>query len=228
MSGSWIVVQHVEWEGPGLIAEEAARRGIALRMVRVDRRERIPAPEELGSFGGLVVMGGPMSVNDDLPHLGEERRLLRAAVGRDLPVLGVCLGAQLLAAACGARVYRGPAPEIGFGRVTLTPEGRRDPVLGPEGDFPAVHWHEETFELPPAAVLLAGTKAYPHQAFRLGSRAYGLQCHVEVEAALADGWAARGGPALRLDAPRRAAVERAGRSILGRFFERVPERVRHA
>lgn len=219
MSASWLVVQHVDWEGPGLIAEEAARRGIALRIVRVDRRDRVPAPEQLGSFGGLVVMGGPMSVNDDLPHLEEERRLLRAAVERELPVLGVCLGAQLLAAACGVRVYRGPVPEVGFGQVSLTAEGRCDPLLGPEGDFPAVHWHEETFELPRGASLLAGTDLYPHQVFRIGRRAYGFQCHVEVDSALAAAWAARGGPALRLEASLLRTVERAGRSILGRFFE---------
>ncbi|MFN3484515.1 MAG: type 1 glutamine amidotransferase [Planctomycetota bacterium] len=219
MNAPWLVVQHVAWEGPGLIADEALRRGIALRILRVDRGERVASPDELGTCGGLVVMGGPMSVNDTLSHLEEERRLLRAAVERELPVLGVCLGAQLLAAALGARVFRGPAVEIGFCRVKLTAEGRCDPLLGPEGDFPAVHWHEETFELPRGASLLAGTDLYPHQVFRIGRRAYGFQCHVEVDSALADAWAARGGPALRLEASLLGAVERTGRSILGRFFE---------
>lgn len=219
MNAPWFVVQHVAWEGPGLIADEARRRAIPLRIVRTDRNERVPSPGELGNCGGLVVLGGPMSVNDALSHLEEERRLLRAAVERELPVLGVCLGAQLLAAALGARVFRGPAAEVGFCRVQLTEEGRRDPLLGPEGNFPAVHWHQETFELPRGASLLAGTDLYPHQVFRIGRWAYGFQCHVEVDSALADAWAARAGPALRLEASLVGAVERTGRSILGRFLE---------
>jgi GMP synthase-like glutamine amidotransferase len=214
----WAVLQHVAWEGPGTIADEAAARGIRLGLVRLDRGEPIPAAEELG---GLVVMGGPMSVHDTMehPHLVHERRLLREAVERDLPILGVCLGAQLLAAALDARVERGPVPEVGIGDVTLTPEGRGDVVIGADGDsFPVVHWHEETFHVPERGILLAGSDLYRNQAFRLGRRAYAFQFHLEVDRALAEAWAPKL-PAGALEESRRVEVERTGRAILGRFFD---------
>jgi GMP synthase-like glutamine amidotransferase len=214
----WTVLQHVPWEGPGTIAEEAAARGIPLDIVRLDRGEPVPPGEELG---GVIVMGGPMSVHDtsDHPHLVHERRLLRDAVERDLPILGVCLGAQLLAAALDARVERGPLPEIGIGEVTLTEEGRADLVIGSDSDsFPVVHWHEDTFHVPERCVLLAGSALYKNQAFRLGRRAYAFQFHLEVDRALAQAWAPKLPPGA-LEESRRAEVERAGRAILGRFFD---------
>jgi imidazolonepropionase-like amidohydrolase/GMP synthase-like glutamine amidotransferase len=184
----------------------------------MDRGERVPAADGLG---GVIVMGGPMSVHDTAghPHLVHERRLLRDAVERDLPILGVCLGAQLLAAALDARVERGPLPEVGIGEVTLTPEGRSDAVVGPDGDtVPVVHWHEETFHVPERGVLLAGSGLYKNQAFRLGRHAYAFQFHVEVDRHLADSWAPML-PGGTLEETRRANVERAGRAILGRFFD---------
>jgi len=214
----WAVLQHVPWEGPGTIAEEAKGRGVPLRLYRMDKDEAVPPADEIG---GLIVMGGPMSVHDtaDHPHLVHERRLLRDAVERDLPILGVCLGAQLLAAALDARVERGPVPEIGIGEVTLTPEGRSDRVLGPDGDsVPVVHWHEETFHVPERGVLLAGSGLYRNQAFRWGRHAYAFQFHLEVDRALAKSWEPRL-PAGALDEAAREEVERAGRAILGRFFD---------
>jgi GMP synthase-like glutamine amidotransferase len=214
----WSVLQHVPWEGPGTIADEAAARGIRLAVVRLDRGDPIPPAEDLG---GVIVMGGPMSVHDtsDHPHLVHERRLLRDAVERDLPILGVCLGAQLLAAALDARVERGPLPEIGIGEVTLTEEGRGDLVIGPDGDsVPVVHWHEETFHVPERGVLLAGSALYRNQAFRIGRRTYAFQFHLEVDRALAEAWAPKLPPGT-LEESARAVVERAGRSILGRFFD---------
>src|SRR5581483_4254154 len=130
-AGSWVVVQHVDHEGPGLIGEAIAEAGWAWRVVRPDRGEPLPADEPLA---GLVVMGGPMGVHDTDRHpwLVAERDLIGRVVRAGRPVLGVCLGAQQLAAALGAEVTTGPEPEIGPGRVHLTPAGRRDPVLGPE------------------------------------------------------------------------------------------------
>jgi GMP synthase (glutamine-hydrolysing) len=215
----WTILQHVPWEGPGTIADEATARGIPLTIVRLDRREPIPPAEELG---GVIVMGGPMSVHDTAlhPHLVHERRLLRDAVERDLPILCVCLGAQLLAAALDARVERGPLPEIGIGEVLLTEEGRGDVVLGTDGDsVPVVHWHEDTFHVPERGVLLAGSALYKNQAFRLG-HAYAFQFHIEVDRALADAWAPKLPPGT-LEESRRAEVERAGRGILGRFFDQA-------
>jgi GMP synthase (glutamine-hydrolysing) len=217
----WAVLQHVPFEGPGLIATVARERGIDLAVVRLDRGEALPAVTDVG---GLVAMGGPMGVGESAEHpwLTGERALLAMAVARGVPVLGVCLGSQQLAAALGAEVTHGQEQEIGLGRVELTPEGRADPVLGPAADgapgLPVVHWHGDTFDLPPGAARLASSDRYPNQAFRAGPRAYGLQFHVEVDRALAAAWEPHLPAGVKLAEPRRAEVERAGRSVLERFF----------
>ncbi len=114
------------------------------------------------------------------PYLPAERALIAQAHARGLPILGVCLGAQLLAAALGAAVYRGPRGEVGAGTVELTAAGRSDPLFaGAPDPLPVVHWHHDTFDLPPGAQLLASSERYAHQAFRVG-RSYGLQFHVEL------------------------------------------------
>ena len=218
----WAILQHVAHEGPGSIGRVLAERGTGVVVVRLDRGDPLPSA---GDLDGLVVMGGPMGVHDDLPWLSKERDLLRDAVDRDLPVLGVCLGAQQLAAALGAEVTTGPAEEVGPGEALLTTDGRRDPVLGPEytglsgTTVPCVHWHRDTFTLPDGAVHLAATRTFPHQAFRVGSRAYGLQFHVEVDAALADAWRPLLPGGVVLDAGDVARVEAVGRRVLGRFVD---------
>jgi GMP synthase (glutamine-hydrolysing) len=221
-SRRFIVIQHLAAEGPGLIATVARDHGFTVDVRRMDRGDRVPAADALD---GLVVLGGTMAAYDvpTYPHLAAEQRLLADACTRNVPVLAVCLGAQLLAAALGARVFKGPAAEIGFGAVTLTPEGADDPILGPSGPaFPAFHWHGDTFDLPRGATHLARSAAYPQQAFRFGARAYGLQFHVELDRPLARDWAAALPPGVKLDEKRRAAVEQTGRAILHRFFSEVP------
>ncbi|HEY6428050.1 MAG TPA: gamma-glutamyl-gamma-aminobutyrate hydrolase family protein, partial [Acidimicrobiales bacterium] len=130
-SGRWVLLQHVAHEGPGAIALAVSDAGGELVVVRIDRGESVPAPAAVADLSGLVVMGGPMGVHDAEAWLSEERVLVRAAVEADLPVLGVCLGAQQLAAALGADVTTGPAPEVGVGEVHLTPDALHDPVFGP-------------------------------------------------------------------------------------------------
>ena len=208
-----MALQHVDEEGPGLIATAMRERGVTLEVVAMD--EPLPAPADLDC---LVVLGGPMAAYDGTPRMSEERALIAGAVEAGVPVLGVCLGAQLLASALGARVYPGDAgPEEGLGSVELTPAGREDPVLRGLGDTLAVvHWHGDTFDLPPGAAHLARSERYPQQAYRVGARAYGLQFHVEVDDALWGGWRDRleRGPA---DAVALQASLPARREIVERF-----------
>jgi len=219
---SWAVVQHVSHEGPGLIGDALRQAGRTFELVRTDLGDGYPTVSELG---GLVVMGGPMGVHDvaDHPWLLAERELLVAAVEDGLPVLGVCLGAQQLALALGAEVTTGPAAEIGVGSVELTGPGRLDPVLGPEygglarSSIACVHWHQDTFALPPGAVHLAATPRYPNQAFRVGDRVYGLQFHVEVDRALAQSWASLIPVGTPFDEARLVEAETVGQRILRRF-----------
>jgi GMP synthase-like glutamine amidotransferase len=163
-------------------------------------------------------MGGPMGVHDDLPWLESERVLLRAAVDAGLPVLGVCLGAQQLAAALGAEVGTGPEPECGVGEVHLTPAALSDRVFGAAPTpLPCVHWHRDTFSLPEGAVRLAGNQAYENQAFRVGARAYGLQFHVEVTGSLVAHWGPHLPPGVFVRAADVAHVSREGEGIV-RWF----------
>lgn len=217
---SWVAIEHVPHEGPAAIATAAAARGLELEVCRPYLGEALPAPGELA---GLVVMGGPMSVADvdEHPHLAQELALVEAVARAGLPLLGVCLGAQLLAAALGAPVYRGPHDEIGPGSVALTEHGRNDRVLGASGltELPVVHWHSETFDLPRGSTLLASSVLYPRQAFRVGSRAYGLQFHVEVDHALIAGWREHLPDGVEIDEQVRTDIERCGRATLAAFFQ---------
>ena len=228
-AGRVAIVRHVAHEGPGTVAAVLSAAGLAPELVRVDEGELLPALDDLAGLCGLVVLGGPMGVHDGDRHpwLAAERDLLAAAVDAGIGVLGICLGAQQLAAALGAEVTSGPEPEVGLGSVVLTAAGRRDPLFGPEygglgsPEVACVHWHGDTFELPSGAVHLAATRAYPHQAFRVGERAYGLQFHVEVDGPLAAGWGDHLPAGVVLDPLRLAEVTATGRRVLGRFAELV-------
>jgi GMP synthase (glutamine-hydrolysing) len=214
----WLLVQHAAHEGPGAIALAVADSGADLTVVRVDRGDAIPPPAAVADMAGLVVMGGPMGVHDDLAWLADERALLRGAVEDGCPVLGVCLGAQQLASALGASVTQGPAPEYGVGEVHLTTDAIDDPVFGPASSpLPCVHWHGDTFSLPEGAVRLAGNDAYENQAFRVGSRAYGLQFHVEVTGSLVAHWGPHLPTGVYLRTSDVAHVSRAGDGIIRRF-----------
>jgi GMP synthase-like glutamine amidotransferase len=213
----WAVVQHVPFEGPGSIADVAAEHDVALRLVRTWAGDPLPSADALD---GLVVLGGPMGALDDheYPTLAAERRLLADAVRAGVPVLAVCLGAQLLAAALGASVRRGPVDEIGVGTVRVLQPGPLREGADAAGVLPVVHWHRDTFDLPPGAQLLASSDVYRHQAFSTGPGVLALQFHVEANRA----WAAAAAPGLppgvELDETDLDRVERAGRRALHAFF----------
>ena len=157
--------------------------------MELDEHDPLPDWRE---FDAIVAMGGPMSVNDEaaFPFLTAEKRLIREAVQAGTPFWGTCLGVQLLAASLGARVYAGPKPEVGLLSITLTDEAMRDPVFhGLPRELITLQWHGDTFDLPDDAVLLASSSAYPAQAFRWGSSAYGIQFHLEVTVEMASEWA---------------------------------------
>jgi GMP synthase (glutamine-hydrolysing) len=187
MDSPVLVLQHIACEPPAAFEDELRERGFDLVRVELDEGEPLPDWRE---FAAVVVMGGPMGAYEDgaYPWLEPEKRLLREAVAADVPVWGVCLGAQLLAASLGARVYKGDRPEVGLLPVELTPDAGADPVFGAApSSFTTLQWHGDTFELPAGATLLASSPAYPNQAFRIG-RSYGLQFHVEVALELATEW----------------------------------------
>jgi len=183
-----LVLQHIACEPPGVFEDVLCERGAALHRVELDEGD--PLPDWRG-FDAIVAMGGPMSATDDatLPWLAAEKRLISEAVRADTPFWGVCLGVQLLASSLGARVYPGPAPEVGILPVSLTLDGLLDPVFaGLPREVLTLQWHGDTFDLPHDAVRLAGSPAYPNQAFRV-RRAYGVQFHLEVSAEMAREWA---------------------------------------
>lgn len=215
----WAVVQHVAFEGPGSLAPLATERGIAFETVALYAGDALPGVEEIG---GLIVMGGPMGVYEaeEYPFLAAEMALMRAAVKQDRPVLGICLGAQLLAQALGGKVYKGTVLEIGPGTVRLTPAGRTDEIFSAAAEsLPVMHWHQDTFTLPPNAIHLASSELYPHQAFRVGRLAYGLQFHIEVDEPLAAEWAPHLPATVSLDGPACRTIASAGRKVLARFFD---------
>ncbi len=178
-----LVVLHAATEPLGALGPPLVDAGLTLD----ERLVPGPLPPSLDGYQGIIVMGGSMGVYeaDRFPFLRTEIALLSQAIARGLPALGVCLGSQILAAAGGARVYPGPAPEVGFHAVERIAD---DPWLeGWPERFEPLHWHGDTFELPRGATLLASSSAYRHQAFRLGN-ALGLQFHVETTEQMAVSW----------------------------------------
>ncbi|MFS0705088.1 type 1 glutamine amidotransferase [Cellulomonas sp. 179-A 9B4 NHS] len=184
-----LVLTHAPHEGPGLIGRALAGVPHRVRTVLDLHEPRLPDPADLA---GLVVMGGPMDADDVAGHpgLAAERALLRAAVDADVPVLGVCLGAQLLALALGAALHRRTAHEVGFAPVEVVADDPVVAALGAVGARPTVlHWHSDEVDLPDGATLLASSEVTRVQAFRAGS-AVGLQFHPELDAAMLDLWLA--------------------------------------
>lgn len=192
-----LILKNIAAEGPGTIGEFLAYRGIRHSVVDLSRGE--PVPPGAG-FDALVMMGGPMSVNDEeiYPYLVRERELVAEFIAADKRVLGVCLGAQIMAKALGAPVYPGAEKEIGWYSIEITAEGMHDPMMRtlageprvrePRGRIEVFQWHGETFDMPAGAVGLARSALFPNQAFRFGPRAYAFQFHIEVTREMIGEW----------------------------------------
>jgi GMP synthase (glutamine-hydrolysing) len=186
-----LVCQHVAHEILGTLNPLFKRAGFRIRYVNFGRHPH--AEPGLEGYGGLVLLGGPMSVNDVQrhPHLATEMRLVERALEREIPVLGICLGAQLIARALGANVRANGAREIGWHDVHLTEAGQHDPMLSHFAATERVfHWHGDTFDMPHGAVHLARSALCAHQGFRYGRKVYGLQFHLEVDERLIERWLA--------------------------------------
>jgi GMP synthase (glutamine-hydrolysing) len=175
------IIQHHPVEDLGIIAEILHQAGIAPQYIRSFEGQSVP--KEIGDGAGLIIMGGPQSAyqQDRFPWLRDEMRLIEDALNRGRPILGICLGSQLLAAALGAKVYHGKQKEIGWHRITFTDFAGKDILFaGEPSSLTAFHWHGDVFDLPRGATLLASSALIAHQAYRYGQNAYGLLFHMEV------------------------------------------------
>ena len=181
-----LAFRHVPFEGAGLIHPVLEQRGISIEYVDLYGGD---APPDFAAAAGLIFMGGPMSVNDPLPYLKQEMDFILAAVKRRQPVLGICLGSQLIAKALGASVHRNPCKEIGWFDIHLTEAASGDALFaGVNRRETVFHWHGETFDLPRGAVRLAWSDACANQAVRFADAVYGLQFHLEVTPAMIADW----------------------------------------
>lgn len=191
---SVLILKNIAAEGPATIAEYLCEKGIPYRVVELET-EAAPDTEQ---YDTLVMMGGPMSVNDDISYIRREEELVREFIAKDKRVFGVCLGAQIMAKAFGAAVYVGPQKEIGWYDIELTSEGEDDPLMrllaaGSSTDsisrkIKVFQWHGETFDIPAGAERIASSGLYPNQAFRFNGKAYAFQFHIEVTKDLIYEW----------------------------------------
>ena len=179
------IFRHASQEGPGYLAEFLDERKIPWQLIAIDAGAAVPSG--IDAFAGLVFMGGPMSVNDDLPWIPPVLALIRDAVARDVPVLGHCLGGQLISKALGATVSRNPVKEIGWGNVTVADNDSARSWFGEVRHFNAFHWHGETFSLPRDATHLLSSAYCANQAWAIGKH-LALQCHVEMTDAMIVSW----------------------------------------
>jgi GMP synthase-like glutamine amidotransferase len=184
------IFRHSPTEGPGYFATYLNSRDLPWQMVALDQGESVPSRAE--DFSGLVFMGGPMSVNDDLAWIAPVLELIRKAVAADIPVLGHCLGGQLMSKALGGSVGRNPIKEIGWGEIEVADNPEARAWFGPDVTrFESFHWHGETFTIPPGGVRIMGNRNCENQGFVVGKN-LGMQCHVEMTEQLIDSWCQSG------------------------------------
>ena len=183
-----LVIRHARTEGAGFFGLFLDQKHIPWHMICLDKGDVLPS--DMANYSGLVMMGGPMSVNDDLPWIAQELTLIRQALAANLPVLGHCLGGQLISKALGAKVSANPVKEIGWGEVSASADTKAAELFG-VSTFESFHWHGETFELPEGAQHLLASQYCQNQAYRIGS-AIAFQCHIEMTEEMVNTWCENG------------------------------------
>ncbi|MBS0586867.1 MAG: type 1 glutamine amidotransferase [Proteobacteria bacterium] len=193
------IFRHIPIEGPGYFATFLDNNHIPWRLIKIDAGEKLPA--SIDEFSGLVFMGGTMSVNDDLPWIKQELSLIRQAVAADVPVLGHCLGGQLMAKALGGTISANPVKEMGWGEVSVPDNAVAREWFGGLTGFNSFHWHGEAFSIPQDATCILSSPYCANQAFAMGMH-LGMQCHVEMTERLVIDWCSVGAEELAsLDEP---------------------------
>lgn len=184
------IFRHAATEGPGYLAQFLDEHKLPWQLICIDAGEAVP--DDASQFAGLVFMGGPMSVNDDLPWIAPALSLIRDAVAREIPVLGHCLGGQLMSKALGGTVSRNAVKEIGWGEVSVANNATAHAWFGDAAHFTAFHWHGETFSVPAGATHLLSSQYCLNQAWAMGKH-LALQCHIEMTAQMICDWCEVGG-----------------------------------
>ena len=191
---SVVIFRHAGTEGPGYLATFLDLHRIPWHLVKIDEGD--PLPASIAEYSGMVLMGGPMSVNDDLPWIAPLLELIREAVAADIPLLGHCLGGQLISKALGADVTANPVKEIGWGEVTVSNNDIARSWFGDIESFNGFHWHGETFSLPEQAARLLASPYCENQAYAIGKH-LAFQCHIEMTPELVQSWCDAGAEEVR-------------------------------
>jgi len=184
-----VIIKHISIEGPGIIGEFLKNIPWEVKTFELDKGVRLP--EDLCGINAIISLGGPMSVYEEekYPFLKVEDKFLKKAIKEEIPILGICLGAQLLAKACGAKVKKAEQEEIGWYKVSLTEDGKRDLLFrGLSKELDVFEWHGDTFEIPNNGTLLASSNYCKNQSFRYGRNVYGFQFHIEVTPSMIHSW----------------------------------------
>ena len=184
-----LVIKHIDIEGPGTIETYFQKNGYELKTIDLARGDQLP--ENFLNIEAIVSLGGPMNVYEEekYPFLKQEDKFLKFAMKEEIPLLGICLGSQLMTKACGAKVVKSPVKEVGWFKVKLNETAQNDSLFkGMNREFDVFHWHEDMFEIPKEAVFLATGSGCPNQAFRVGTCAYGVQFHIEVTEPIIADW----------------------------------------
>jgi len=220
-----LILQHLSADGPAYLGSWLEREGQRYEVFDSERGHAYP--QQIDAYGALAILGGEMSANDTLPSLRRAEALILQALAADLPVLGHCLGGQLMARALGARVHRAPAPEIGWQAIRMLDSPSARAWFGDAEEATVYHWHGEAFELPANAEWLASSAACPHQAFALGPHQLAMQFHVELDSAKLAAWAASR-DATFLQQQREHPTVQSGAAMLAEAAQALPAQQRMA